>query len=52
VGGASQRLTLVRRTDSGIAETTLEGVRFVPLVREDEEPLGEGQPTHPDDEQA
>ncbi len=34
VGGASQHLTLVRRTRSGVTQTTLEGVRFVPLVRE------------------
>jgi protein-L-isoaspartate(D-aspartate) O-methyltransferase len=33
VGRASQHLTLVRRTESGITQTTLEGVRFVPLVR-------------------
>lgn len=33
VGRASQHLTLVRRTESGITKTTLEGVRFVPLVR-------------------
>lgn len=34
VGRASQHLTLVRRTDAGITQVTLEGVRFVPLVRE------------------
>jgi len=34
VGGDSQHLTLVRRTRSGVTQTTLEGVRFVPLVRE------------------
>jgi protein-L-isoaspartate(D-aspartate) O-methyltransferase len=34
VGGASQHLTLVRRTHSGVTQTTLDGVRFVPLVRE------------------
>ncbi len=34
VGGASQHLTLVRRTNAGVKQTTLEGVRFVPLVRE------------------
>ena len=33
VGRTSQHLTLVRRTESGITEVTLEGVRFVPLVR-------------------
>ncbi len=33
VGRASQHLTLVRRTESGITQATLEGVRFVPLVR-------------------
>ena len=43
VGAASQHLTLVRRTESGIAQMTLEGVRFVPLVRGDEEPPGEAQ---------
>jgi protein-L-isoaspartate(D-aspartate) O-methyltransferase len=36
VGRASQHLTLIRRTDSGVTETTFEGVRFVPLVREEE----------------
>jgi protein-L-isoaspartate(D-aspartate) O-methyltransferase len=34
VGRASQHLTLVRRTESGITQATLEGVRFVPLVRD------------------
>jgi protein-L-isoaspartate(D-aspartate) O-methyltransferase len=34
VGESSQHLTLVRRTDSGLIRETLEGVRFVPLVRE------------------
>ena len=34
VGRASQHLTLIRRTESGITEARLEGVRFVPLVRE------------------
>jgi protein-L-isoaspartate(D-aspartate) O-methyltransferase len=34
VGESSQHLTLVRRTDSGLVRETLEGVRFVPLVRE------------------
>lgn len=34
VGRASQHLTLVRRTESGITRATLEGVRFVPLVRD------------------
>jgi protein-L-isoaspartate(D-aspartate) O-methyltransferase len=34
VGEGSQHLTLVRRTDAGFARETLEGVRFVPLVRE------------------
>ncbi|MGN6169397.1 MAG: protein-L-isoaspartate(D-aspartate) O-methyltransferase [Solirubrobacteraceae bacterium] len=33
VGRASQHLTLVRRTESRITQATLEGVRFVPLVR-------------------
>jgi protein-L-isoaspartate(D-aspartate) O-methyltransferase len=33
VGRTSQHLTLVRRTASGITQATLEGVRFVPLVR-------------------
>lgn len=36
VGRASQHLTLIRRTESGITEATLEGVRFVPLVRGNE----------------
>ena len=35
VGGESQHLTLVRRSASGLTQTTLEGVRFVPLVRDD-----------------
>jgi protein-L-isoaspartate(D-aspartate) O-methyltransferase len=34
VGEGSQHLTLVRRTDAGLVRETLEGVRFVPLVRE------------------
>lgn len=34
VGESSQNLTLVRRTETGLARETLEGVRFVPLVRE------------------
>jgi protein-L-isoaspartate(D-aspartate) O-methyltransferase len=33
VGETSQHLTLSRRTSAGIARATLEGVRFVPLVR-------------------
>lgn len=33
VGRAAQHLTLIRRTESGITAATLEGVRFVPLVR-------------------
>ena len=33
VGESSQRLTLVRRIDAGLVRETLEGVRFVPLVR-------------------
>jgi protein-L-isoaspartate(D-aspartate) O-methyltransferase len=37
VGRTSQHLTLVRRTPSGITQATLEGVRFVPLVRGKEE---------------
>jgi protein-L-isoaspartate(D-aspartate) O-methyltransferase len=37
VGRTSQHLTLVRRTASGITQATLEGVRFVPLVRGKEE---------------
>jgi protein-L-isoaspartate(D-aspartate) O-methyltransferase len=37
VGRTSQHLTLVRRTSSGITQTTLEGVRFVPLVRGQQE---------------
>jgi protein-L-isoaspartate(D-aspartate) O-methyltransferase len=34
VGESSQNLTLVRRTESGLARETLEGVRFVPLVHD------------------
>jgi protein-L-isoaspartate(D-aspartate) O-methyltransferase len=34
VGEGSQHLTLVRRTDTGLVRETLEGVRFVPLIRE------------------
>jgi protein-L-isoaspartate(D-aspartate) O-methyltransferase len=34
VGEGSQHLTLVRRTDAGLVRETLEGVRFVPLVRD------------------
>jgi protein-L-isoaspartate(D-aspartate) O-methyltransferase len=34
VGDSSQHLTLVRRTQSGLERETLEGVRFVPLVRD------------------
>lgn len=34
VGQANQHLTLIRRTDAGMTQATLEGVRFVPLVRE------------------
>jgi protein-L-isoaspartate(D-aspartate) O-methyltransferase len=37
VGDQSQHLTLARRTDEGLSQTTLEGVRFVPLVREGKE---------------
>jgi protein-L-isoaspartate(D-aspartate) O-methyltransferase len=37
VGRASQHLTLIRRTESGITQATLEGVRFVPLVRGEKE---------------
>lgn|SRR5438067_581794 len=33
VGESSQHLTLIRRTESGLVSETLEGVRFVPLVR-------------------
>lgn len=36
VGRASQHLTLIRRTEAGISRSRLEGVRFVPLVREKE----------------
>jgi protein-L-isoaspartate(D-aspartate) O-methyltransferase len=35
VGEASQRLVLTRRTPEGFRHSTLEGVRFVPLVRDD-----------------
>ena len=34
VGGTSQHLTRIRRTPAGLERETLEGVRFVPLVRE------------------
>jgi protein-L-isoaspartate(D-aspartate) O-methyltransferase len=34
VGESSQKLTLVRRTSAGLIRESLEGVRFVPLVRE------------------
>jgi protein-L-isoaspartate(D-aspartate) O-methyltransferase len=37
VGRASQHLTLIRRTESGITQAALEGVRFVPLVRGEQE---------------
>jgi protein-L-isoaspartate(D-aspartate) O-methyltransferase len=37
VGRASQHLTLIRRTESGITQAALEGVRFVPLVRGERE---------------
>jgi protein-L-isoaspartate(D-aspartate) O-methyltransferase len=37
VGRTSQHLTLIRRTESGITQARLEGVRFVPLVREEDE---------------
>lgn len=33
VGERSQHLTLIRRTPGGLERSTLEGVRFVPLVR-------------------
>jgi protein-L-isoaspartate(D-aspartate) O-methyltransferase len=35
VGQASQRLVLTRRTPDGFRHSTLEGVRFVPLVHEE-----------------
>jgi protein-L-isoaspartate(D-aspartate) O-methyltransferase len=35
VGQASQRLVLTRRTAEGFRHSTLEGVRFVPLVRDE-----------------
>jgi protein-L-isoaspartate(D-aspartate) O-methyltransferase len=35
VGEASQRLVLTRRTSEGFRHSTLEGVRFVPLVRDE-----------------
>jgi protein-L-isoaspartate(D-aspartate) O-methyltransferase len=38
VGEQSQYLTLVRRSGDELTQITLEGVRFVPLVREGEEP--------------
>jgi protein-L-isoaspartate(D-aspartate) O-methyltransferase len=34
VGKRSQHLTLVRSTEAGLIKETLEGVRFVPLIRE------------------
>jgi protein-L-isoaspartate(D-aspartate) O-methyltransferase len=34
VGGEQQRLTVVRRTRRGLVRKRLEGVRFVPLVRD------------------
>jgi len=37
VGRASQYLTLIRRTDGGLTQATLEGVRFVPLIRDDDD---------------
>jgi len=37
VGEASQRLVLTRRTPEGFRHSTLEGVRFVPLVRDEAE---------------
>ncbi len=40
VGRTNQHLTLVRRTEAGLTQTLLEGVRFVPLVR-GSEPAGE-----------
>jgi protein-L-isoaspartate(D-aspartate) O-methyltransferase len=43
VGGANQHLTLARRDDGEFSQTTLEGVRFVPLVRD-----GEEEPQEPD----
>jgi protein-L-isoaspartate(D-aspartate) O-methyltransferase len=43
VGQASQHLTLMRRTAGGFTKTTLEGVRFVPLVRE-----GQDEPAETD----
>lgn len=42
VGGADQHLTLIRRTPDGLTRQTLEGVRFVPLVR------GEGRAGPPE----
>jgi protein-L-isoaspartate(D-aspartate) O-methyltransferase len=38
VGEQSQHLTLVRRSEAELTQMTLEGVRFVPLVREGEDP--------------
>ena len=35
VGESSQRLVLTRRTSEGFRHSTLEGVRFVPLVRDE-----------------
>jgi protein-L-isoaspartate(D-aspartate) O-methyltransferase len=36
VGETDQRLTLTQRTAEGLSHATLEGVRFVPLVRDSE----------------
>jgi protein-L-isoaspartate(D-aspartate) O-methyltransferase len=47
VGRMSQHLTLVRRTAAGVTQTALEGVRFVPLVREGVQD-SQGPPPAPD----
>ncbi len=36
VGNKDQRLTLIRRTDAGLKRRDLEGVRFVPLIRDED----------------
>jgi protein-L-isoaspartate(D-aspartate) O-methyltransferase len=45
VGGENQYLILTRRTPRGLAREQLEGVRFVPLVRDRADPDGAGSIT-------
>jgi protein-L-isoaspartate(D-aspartate) O-methyltransferase len=47
VGDINQHLTLARRDEEGVTETTLEGVRFVPLVREGDPPEGDSRGSLP-----